>query len=310
MKKHFTNYLHNYIPILIGLSILLISVKFIESYGFMTFLILPFFVGYSTTILLKKYRRDLSNLKMIILLSFFNIIIISLGTILIAIEGLICVLMAIPIFLFFSSLGAIITFLYTDKGIKNTTFVFLIISILIVELSFIEKENTPSVSKVTTSVVIDAPIEEVWENIITFPELQEPEELIFKAGITYPKDATIYGNGVGAVMCYNFTTGSSIKPITVWNAPYHLAFNILEQPKPMKEINYINFNTPHLNNYFNSQYGEFRLKRMSKNKTKLIGSTWYTHHVYPEFYWKLWSSEIIHTIHYRVLNHIKNISEN
>lgn len=310
MKKHFTPHLHLYIPIIIGLIILSIGLKFFESYGVAIFLLLPFFVGVLTTILLKKYRSDIFSLKKAILLSFLNIMAISLGIMVIAIEGLICVIMASPILLLFSAIGATTAFVYIDKGIKNTNSIILFFTISILGLSFAEKENTPSVSKVTTSIIINAPIEQVWKNVIVFPQLEEPNELIFKAGIAYPINATIDGEGVGAIRYCNFTTGSFVEPITTWNSPNHLAFDVLEQPAPMKEISYWDFDAAHLHDYFVSKNGEFKLKKLGQNKTELTGTTWYTHRIYPEAYWRLWSNEIIHKIHYRVLNHIKKVSEN
>ena len=310
MKKISTNYLHIYIPVFVGLIILFVGLKIIESYGIAIFLLLPFFIGFLTTILLKKYRNDIFSIRKVILLSFLNIMIISLGIMLVAIEGLICVAMASPILFAFSAIGALTTFLYIDKSVRNINSIIVLFSISIIGVSFVEKENIPSVSHVTTSIIIDAPIEKVWENVIIFPQLEEPKELLFRAGIAYPINATIDGKGIGAIRYCNFTTGSFVEPITTWNAPHHLAFDVLEQPAPMKEISYWDFDAAHLHDYFISKNGEFRLKKISQNKTELIGTTWYTHHIYPEFYWRLWSNHIIHKIHYRVLNHIKKVSEN
>jgi hypothetical protein len=41
----------------------------------------------------------------------------------------------------------------------------------------------------------------------------------------------------------------------------------------------------------------------------LEGTNWYHHHLWPADYWQLWSDHIIHTIHLRVLNHVKHLSE-
>jgi hypothetical protein len=63
--------------------------------------------------------------------------------------------------------------------------------------------------------------------------------------------------------------------------------------------------TPHLHGYFKSQRGEFRSVPMSGERTLLTGMTWYAKRVAPAEYWNLWSDYIIHSIHRRVLNHIK-----
>jgi len=48
---------------------------------------------------------------------------------------------------------------------------------------------------------------------------------------------------------------------------------------------------------------------MPGNRTLLIGTTWYQHRISPQPYWELWSDQIIHAIHSRVLGHIKRLSE-
>ena len=40
--------------------------------------------------------------------------------------------------------------------------------------------------------------------------------------------------------------------------------------------------------------------------TRLEGTTWYQHGLWPSQYWRLWSDAIIHKIHLRVLRHIRD----
>jgi len=77
----------------------------------------------------------------------------------------------------------------------------------------------------------------------------------------------------------------------------------------MKELSPYDIHPNHLHNYFVSKKGEFKLEKISKNKTKLIGTTWYQNDIKPEIYWSIWSEYIIHKIHNRVLNHIKKTCE-
>ncbi|HBI42403.1 MAG TPA: hypothetical protein DDY78_06020 [Planctomycetales bacterium] len=58
-----------------------------------------------------------------------------------------------------------------------------------------------------------------------------------------------------------------------------------------------------------SRRGEFRLTALDGGRTRLEGATWYTNRMWPAFYWRLWSDAIIHRIHLRVLNHIKELAE-
>jgi hypothetical protein len=58
-----------------------------------------------------------------------------------------------------------------------------------------------------------------------------------------------------------------------------------------------------------SRKGQFKLTRLENGNTLLEGTTWYYHKINPEFYWGLWTKQIVHSIHERVLNHIKEQSE-
>jgi hypothetical protein len=162
---------------------------------------------------------------------------------------------------------------------------------------------------VVSSIQIDAPPHVVWKNVIEFPQLDEPEDFIFKTGIAYPINARIKGNGVGATRHCNFTTGSFVEPITVWDEPRLLKFAVVEQPQPMKELSFWDVDAPHLHDYFVSKQGQFRLTRLPNGKTLLEGTTWYYHNIKLAVYWQLWSNYIIHKIHNRVLMHIKKNSE-
>jgi hypothetical protein len=60
--------------------------------------------------------------------------------------------------------------------------------------------------------------------------------------------------------------------------------------------------------FLKSERGQFRLYEKD-GATVVEGTTFYTHAIAPDFYWNLFSEEIIHQIHLRVLNHIKKVSE-
>ena len=55
--------------------------------------------------------------------------------------------------------------------------------------------------------------------------------------------------------------------------------------------------------------GEFRLVPPSNGRTRLEGTTHYTLANYPELYSVVYAEALLHGIHGRVLEHIKNLSE-
>src|SRR5436190_1549743 len=80
--------------------------------------------------------------------------------------------------------------------------------------------------EVVTAVDIDAPPAVVWRHVVTFPELPPPREWLFRAGVAAPLRARIEGTGVGATRYCDFTTGSFVEPITVWEENRRLGFDI------------------------------------------------------------------------------------
>ncbi|TDD94951.1 hypothetical protein E0F76_15590 [Flavobacterium cellulosilyticum] len=279
----------------------------IGEYGIALFMLTPFLIGFCSTFLY-GYKNRIKKSDAI-WIGFTTLAICTLALIVFAMEGLICIVMAAPIGILFTWIGSLIGYSFL-KSSKNTTSSALLILIAIIPLtSFVENKIEPELTSVSTSIIINAKPMEVWKNVIEFPELDKPTEFIFKTGIAYPINAKIVGNGIGSVRHCNFTTGSFVEPVTVWNNGKLLKFNVLEQPAPMKELSFWNIDAPHLHDYFVSKKGQFKLTELKNGNTLLEGTTWYYHNIKPAFYWQIWSNLIIHTIHDRVLIHIKKNSE-
>jgi hypothetical protein len=101
-----------------------------------------------------------------------------------------------------------------------------------------------------------------------------------------------------------------VEPITAWDEPRRLAFDVTHQPHTMKELSpYRHVYAPHLGGTLQSRRGEFVLVELPGGRTRLEGRTWYDFAMSPQPYWNLWSDSIIHAIHRRVLDHIQRLSE-
>ena len=164
--------------------------------------------------------------------------------------------------------------------------------------------------EVQSSIEIAASVEDVWQQVIAFPAIPEPTDLVFRMGIAYPKHAEIRGTGVGAIRYCVFSTGAFIEPITHWEPARRLAFDVTSSPPPLSEWSpFANVTPPHLDGYFASRRGEFRLIPLPNGHTRLEGSTWYDMKLYPEGYWSLYGDRLIAKIHGRVLQHINRVTE-
>ncbi|WP_298145573.1 hypothetical protein [Flavobacterium sp.] len=277
-------------------------------YGIAMFIFTPVFIGACSSILY-GLKKELT-MKGAWQIGLLSLGVFTVGLLVLAIEGLICIAMAAPIGLFLTWIGSLIGYVIVKKSPDNAPTTILILFGIIPTMAFIEKDNEPTLTSVVTAIEINADPQTVWKNVVEFPQLDEPTEFIFKTGIAYPINAKIEGTGVGAVRYCNFTTGSFVEPITVWDEPRLLKFNVVEQPEPMKELSFWDIDAPHLHDYFVSKQGQFKLTKLPNGNTLLEGTTWYYHNISPTFYWQIWSNHIIHKIHERVLTHIKVNSEN
>lgn len=280
----------------------------IGEYGMALFILTPIFIGACATTIY-GYKTEVT-FKQSLNIGMLTLGVFGAGLLLCAIEGGICILMASPFALALSLAGSAFahTFILKQKPAASGTTLFLLL-ISIPLTSFIEKDSEPELLSVVTSVEINANPEIVWKNVIAFPKLEQPEELLFKAGIAYPTEAVIEGTGPGAVRYCKFNTGDFIEPVTSWKENDLLAFDVQQQPVPMRELNFWNIDAPHLHDYFVSRKGQFKLTKIAEGKTLLEGTTWYTNKIAPQFYWRLWSDFIVHKIHERVLQHIKRNCE-
>lgn len=288
----------------------LLGIYGIGQYGLALFILTPLFVGFSATVLY-GFNHQITR-RTAISISTVTILFMVAALLIFALEGIICIAMATPIAFGLLFIGSSLGHYFISKNRSDTLTTLIILTFLIPLTGFVEKkvETTESnIVAVTTSVKINASRETVWKNVIVFPELAPPTEFLFKAGIAYPIDATIEGEGVGAIRYCNFTTGSFVEPITKWDAPSLLSFDVAESPQPMKELSFWDIDAPHLHDYFVSKKGQFKLIKISDTETLIEGTTWYYNRIKPNFYWNLWSDFIVHQIHNRVLTHIKQTSE-
>lgn len=295
------------IGVIIAILLSLWSIYGMKSYGMVLFLFIPFLMGAIPVIIYgSKYSITITYA---LLLGIRTLVIYLVGLIIFAFEGLICITMAIPILLLLVITGSLIGYVIVKKAPDRSSMTIVLLIFAFPTLSFLGKDHQPSLTSVVTQIEIEADLPTVWKNVIEFSPLEEPTEFIFKTGIAYPLDASIEGSGVGAIRYCNFTTGSFVEPITVWEEPHLLKFDVLEQPEPMKELSFWDIDAPHLHDYFVSKQGQFKLTKLPNGNTLLEGTTWYYHNIRPNMYWQWWSDTIIHQIHNRVLKHIKKQAE-
>jgi hypothetical protein len=294
--------------VLLGLSITsvlaLLSLRLLKEYSATLFLATPLVVGACCGIVL-NYRQP-QPIGPTIGVALAAMVITGGAFLLFALEGIVCLLMAAPIALPMAVAGALLGRAMAALMPYRPAQVPLMVVALPLALAAETGSRAPSVAAVTTSIEIDAPPERVWPHVVGFEEIGAKPAWIFRTGIACPMRARIHGTGAGAVRHCEFTTGPFVEPITIWEEPRRLAFDVAAEPPPMEEWSpWGAIDAPHLHGYLHSQRGEFRLMPLRGGRTRLAGTTWYALRIYPSAYWHLWSDLLIHEIHGRVLEHIK-----
>lgn len=245
--------------------------------------------------------------------SALTVVAAGVALLIVAIEGLVCLVMAVPLAAPMGLAGGCVAYQIQRstwwQGKSSALFCVAAVAPMLMFFEHLEPAPPPMFS-VTSSVVVEASPKRVWRNVVSFSELPPPTEFLFRAGIAYPQRARIYGHGVGAERHCEFSTGPFVEPIEVWDEPRLLKFSVTRNPPPMQEWTpYEDLRPAHLDGFLESCGGQFELIPVAENRTRLEGTTWYRHHMWPATYWRWWSDYIIHTIHLRVLRHVKQLSE-
>src|SRR2546423_2504245 len=296
----------------IGLGFVLLGTAVVGAYGWSLFVALPFCLGLFS-VLLHSYHgpRDYGTC---IGVSLLPIALLGLVLMAVALEGLICILMAAPLALGLAALGGSLGYYIQGNywGAKTGAAMLSVVLLITPALFGVEHAATLQAPRfeVRTSIDIKAPPREVWRQVVAFAEIPPPTEMLFRAGIAYPIRAEITGHGPGAVRYCVFSTGPFVEPIEVWDEPRLLKFGVTSSPAPLNELTpYGHIEPRHLHGYFDSEEGQFLLLPLRNGGTRLEGTTRYRNAMWPAAYWHLWSDYIIHRIHLRVLTHIREVAE-
>jgi hypothetical protein len=238
-----------------------------------------------------------------------SVLVISGILFLAGVEGGGCLLVCLPLTIPFGAIGAYVVHAILSRTRSARRSVAMLLLIPPATLAY-DTHAQPVTYAVTTSLEIAAPPQKVWEQIVHLESFPEPSEWYFHTGLAYPTRVRLDGEGPGAMRYCEFTTGAVVEAIEVWDAPHLLRFRVLQNPPPMREWTpYKEVDPKHLHGYLISREGEFRLTPLPGNRTRLEGTSWYQHCLWPAQYWRIWSDAVFHRIHLRVFHQIQALAE-
>jgi hypothetical protein len=285
------------------LAIKLAAVK--GSYGAFLFLGIPFSLGFVAVLLYAKLAGGGGEGG--ISVALLATLLCGLCLFVFGWEGIFCLVIAFIIAAPFTLLGAAVG-LYFVRLRRNSSLAACLILLVPALAPQEHRWHSAEHFQVQTSIEIAAPPERVWPLVVSFPKIASPASgTLAWAGIAYPMETTIDGQGVGVTRRCVFTTGVAEEVVDVWDAPRRLRFTVLRQPPLMSETSWVpDLKTEHIKSeYAQSRAGQFDLIALPNGHTLLRGTSWYDLQYWPSSYWHLWTDAMVHRIHMRVLEHIK-----
>jgi hypothetical protein len=260
-----------------------------------SFFLIPFIVGLVAAWFWRRLGRTLGW-------SFLDALWVSLvglgAAAIILREGVVCLVIVFPALYVFVAAGILLGRLWFRPNYSKLQLtIFPLLALVTLGESIYHSEEQ---AVVTDQIVIHAPPAKVWPHVLAFSEIPDaPDYWIFRLGLPYPTRTTNSGNFVGADRQCMFSNGIVIKERVAEFVPGEkLTFDVAEQPTDPEAYGHISLHR-----------GQFLLRDNHDGTTTLIGSSWYTLHVRPRWYFDLWTRDMTRAVHLRVMNHVRRLSE-
>ena len=285
----------------------LVSALTLGSYGWSLFVFTPFLTGVTTGYLAnRRLLLSWGNTARLVLAAA------ALGTVALvalALEGLICILLAAP-------LGAIAALVGGAAGRAVARSVHSgarpLASVALLPALFALEAAMPPVLPIASRASVDvaAHPNAVWAALIGGGTIAGGPGLTGAAGLAYPVRGRLLGQGVGTIRLGEFSTGIARERVTEWVPGRRLAFAVLAQPPAMEEMSpYRRVHSPHVQGYFETGTTRFTLTPLPGGGTRLDIDARHVMRIDPVLYWEPLARLAIRINLTRVLDDLKQKAE-
>ena len=277
-------------------------------YGYGLFVFTPVVIGVTTAYIANRkgdIGRGLTALSVMTATAFG-----SIALVLVALEGIVCIVMAAP-------LGVVAAWGGGELGRamalrRQRSSKPMVSCVALLPLVFTIEYVLPSATSFDTvqTIKVQASPEAVWRSLLSTDPVQGPLALPFRLGVAYPLRGEVIGEGVGAVRRGEFSTGTAIERITEWEPNRKLAFVVVSDIPAMREMSpYEHVHAPHVIGYFRTTTTSFELIERSDGHTELIERTSHELRLDPVLYWLPLARWVVGENNARVLAHIRRHAE-
>lgn len=275
--------------------------------------LVPFAIGFIRIYFEVKIEPQITVVRMITV-SWQPIFIFLLTTFVTLLEGSICILMALPAFMFFASLGGM-TAGYLSRALRNkgTLTCVAIFPLLMgpVELNFLESSK---IYEVENQIEINASPEIIWSQLGNVKQIEEheiPISITSLIGVPSPISAQMSGLSVGSVRTSRWEKGVVFKEvITEWSEGKLMAYDFDIDPNVIPDDS-LDKHVKLGGEYFSPLSGKYEIEPSTiSGKSILKLSTIVRDDTNFGIYSRFWGELIFRDFHDNLLGLIKNRSEN
>ncbi len=257
--------------------------------------LIPFAIGLVAALCWRSLRLRIGQMA---LQSLFTTLVALVGAAVILREGAICLVIVSPLLYAIILAGVAAGRIWFRADSDDLRLSILpLVALLTIGEAHLRSDRT---AVVTDEILIRAPPAKVWPCVLAFPEIPEPPSYwLFRIGLPAPMQTTNGGNFVGADRQCIFSHGIVVKERVAELVPNErLTFDVTEQPSDPEAYGHLTLHR-----------GRFLLRDNGNGTTTLIGSSWYTLHVRPRWYFDLWMRDMTRAVHLRVMEHVRRLAE-
>jgi len=262
--------------------------------GVTMFYVLPCATGFVTAFTVPYWKAVGLSLQIAMIIAFAVLLVMG-------IEGIFCVVMALPLIFVAIMLGAgiglFVKWCVKRRSDSNLSMVFVpvLAGVTVFGAGKVEDRlyTGARTECVESSIVIDASPDEVWHAILTFDQVTGPQPLLMRLGLPIPQSCTMSGSGVGAERTCHFDSGFIRERVTRWQPPEHLEFAIEEVQLPGRH-------------WLGFEGATYALDRIDDGKTKVTRTTTVTSTLRPAIYWRVFERLGTRTEHEYILASLKS----
>jgi len=294
--------------VLAGIGLTLAAVALVtlvfRDYGGALFMLTPFVIG-AVSAYIANYREDIGGGQTALTVAI-AVLLGSLMLVAVALEGVVCIIMAAPLGLGMALIGGVLGRAMALQARRPAGQPLQCIALL--PLMFAVEHVLPPSAHFDTeqTIAVAAPPDAVWKSILSTDPVEGPLALPFRLGVAYPLRGEVHGEGVGAVRYGEFSTGTAIERMTEWVPNRKLAFVVVSDIPGMRELSpYEHVHAPHVAGYFRTTYTSFELVPRSDGGTDIIERTSHQLRLDPVVYWLPMARWIVRQNNARVLEHIR-----